>query len=94
MEIALPKTESKVEDKKKIICSVEDSGAIDVELIGPHMDKRTLLRVIKAIKLEYRKSIILYRKQMMADRIKKEQKNKIETNERISDNGHKVTEQQ
>ncbi len=58
---------------QKIICEVTDSGAVSVRLIGEHMNKRILLRAIKAIKLKYRHSIIMYRRNMIADRVKSEQ---------------------
>ena len=86
----LPNSDNKVDkvkqDDKSIICNVANSGAISVELIGQHMDKRTLLRAIKAIKLKYRQSIILYRKQMIADRSKNERENKRETKEGVITN--------
>jgi len=50
---------------RKITVDVEDSGAVVTRITGGHLCKRELLRVLKAIRLEYRHSVRTYRKQMI-----------------------------
>ena len=69
--------------KHKIIIEVAETGQISVRLIGPHMLKRTTLQVIKAFKLKYKETIILYRAHKLANRVKTEDKNKEKQEEII-----------
>lgn len=77
---------------QKIICEVADNGAVSVRLIGEHMNKRILLRALKAIKLKYRQSIIMYRRGMIADRAKAEQEARKFEQEETKRETEKITE--
>jgi len=51
----------------KINCEVEDSGSVKVRFHGGHITKRELLRLLKAIKLEYRRGVRVYRQKMITE---------------------------
>lgn len=58
---------------KGIIVNLSDSSAdVDVKFVGGHLNKRELLRALKAIKLEYRHSIIRHRKQLTLSKEKED----------------------
>ena len=50
---------------RKVICDVEDSGSVIARIVGGHITKRELLRVLKAIRLEYRHNVRKYRQTLL-----------------------------
>lgn len=55
---------------RRLICNIQDSGVVDAKFEGSHLNKRELLRLLKAIRLEYRRGIRLYRSELMAKQSK------------------------
>lgn len=53
---------------RRVVCLIEDSGGVSARIVGGHLTKRELLRVLKAIKLEYRHSVRTYRQKMIVER--------------------------
>ncbi len=51
---------------RKVICTIKDSGEIDVVFVGEHLLKRDLLRLLRAIRLKYRQRIRIYRMGLLA----------------------------
>ncbi len=49
---------------RKLICNILDNAEIDVKFFGGHLTKRELLQLLKAIRLEYRRRIRVYRQNM------------------------------
>ncbi len=58
-------------------------GGVKVALAGRHMSKRELLRMVKALKDEYKLSIRKYRQQMNFERSQEQSKNVIKISEVI-----------
>lgn len=77
---------------RKLICNIEDSGAVEVKFEGAHLNKRELLRLLKAIRLEYRRRIRSYRSELMANQSR--QKREAEENaERIDERSKEIDEE-
>lgn len=70
---------------RKIIVDVEDSGAVKARIIGGHLCKRELLRVLKAIRLEYRHSVRTYRTQMIIKAHEAVEKEKVEASAELGE---------
>jgi len=49
----------------KIVISLMEDGNVDVKFPENHFSKRYLMRILKALKLEYRRNVREYRKQIM-----------------------------
>lgn len=47
-----------------IFLTINENGAVKVEFKGRHINKRELLRAVKAIKVEHRETIRRYRQNM------------------------------
>jgi len=58
---------------KKATLSLLKSGAVEVKFEGEHFNKRELLRLIRALKLEHRLSIRMYRKNLMLKNVKEKE---------------------
>ena len=58
---------------KKATLNLSESGTIEVKLEGGHFNKRELLRLIRALKLEHRLSIRMYRKNLMLKNVKEKE---------------------
>ncbi len=52
--------------ERKVICTFDDDGRVDVKFLGGHLLKRDLLRLLRAVKLQYRLDVRVYRRQMLA----------------------------
>ena len=55
---------------RRLICEIQDSGAVTAKFIGGAVTKRELLRLEKAIRLQYRQRVRLHRANLMASQIK------------------------
>ncbi len=69
-------------DKKKVICTLTwnvHAFDIDVEFIGGHFRKSVLLKLVRAIKLQYRKQVKLYRHDLILGKAKEQFKLEGET---------------
>ena len=58
---------------KKAMLNMMESGVVKVSFEGDHFNKRELMRLIKALKLEHRLSIRMYRKNLMLKNIKEKE---------------------
>lgn len=71
---------------KKIIVNVEDNKKVSVTFLGPHMSKRELIQILRAIRLEYRHKVVLYRRnitlKVQRSRVEVEAKAKVEEEEK------------
>jgi len=83
----------------KVICNIDDKGKISVNFLGDNLRKRGLLQLLKAIRLEYRRRVRLYRRQMLVDAsVERKKLDGIETEAEVAklgvdDNGKdKITE--
>ena len=70
------------ESAKKIIVNVRENKKVAVTFLGPHMSKRELIQVLRAIRLEYRHRVVLYRRNITLEvqkrRIEAEAKTRTE----------------
>jgi len=66
---------------RKANIEISDDGLVDVKFEGGHLNKRELLRIIKAIKLAHRRNIQEYRKNVMKLNKVKEKENDIRRNQ-------------
>ncbi len=51
---------------RKIMIDLAENGMVSVKFLGNHICKRELLRILKAVRLEYRRKIRLYRSNLVA----------------------------
>jgi len=58
---------------KKAMLNMLESGVVKVSFEGDHFNKRELMRLIKALKLEHRLSIRMYRKNLMLKNVKEKE---------------------
>ena len=58
---------------RKVKIEVSENGEVDVKIEGGNLNKRELLRIIKAIKIGHRRSIAEYRKNRMFTKIKEKE---------------------
>ncbi len=66
-----------LESEKKVICGLIWNGHdfdINISFIGGHFRKRVLLKLVKAIKLDYRKQVKLHRQDLILNKAKKQLK--------------------
>ena len=49
----------------------DDKGRIEVDFLNEHIDKRTLLRIIRAIKIQHRIDIQKYRQNIIKEKEKR-----------------------
>ncbi len=66
---------------RKVVCQIEDSGAVTVTFSGGHLNKRELLRTMRAMKLQYNADVRLYRISI-----------RIKTNQAVSEEETKAKE--
>ncbi len=52
---------------RKIICEIADNGSVEVKFIGARLNKRELLRLLRAIRLKYREHVRMARHIMMIE---------------------------
>ena len=51
---------------RKIMIDLAENGIVSVKFLGGHVCKRELLRILKAIRLEYRRKVRVYRSNLIA----------------------------
>lgn len=68
---------------KRIVVDIEENKNIDVKLIGEHFSKRTLLQVLKAIRMEYRRKVIMHQRNITMEANKSRAEAKAEAEEKV-----------
>jgi len=53
-----------VKDESKFVALIDQEGRVRVDITGPHVNNRTLSRIVLAIKKTYKNHIKAYRKQL------------------------------
>lgn len=56
----------------EIVCAVSNLGSVSVKFTGGYLAKRELVRLLKAVKAEHKKQIVLHRKE-----VKRQDKGKV-----------------
>ena len=76
---------------RKLICQIEDSGAVTAAFEGGHISKRELLRLIRAIKLQYNANVRVYRSsiRVQANKNKLEEETEIAKKEGVNKDGER-----
>ena len=75
-EVAKPK--KVVDSIKRITIDIVSDNDIRIKFNGNHVRNRTLLKAFKAVRIEYRKSVKLYRRQQRFDRVDRQNVMKAE----------------
>jgi len=76
---------------KKATLNLLESGIVEVKFEGGHFNKRELLRLIRALKLEHRLSIRKYRKNLMLSKTKELENGKRKPEARRPSNTNSIT---